>query len=60
MERSKIIKIIYPNENKTLGFFKKSRWDVMTKNCIYYVYDYATIRALIIIDELYFKKNGKK
>lgn len=52
--KSKIIKIVYPSQNGTLNkWFTRNRWDVVTENCTYYVHDYATIRAIEILEDIY-------
>lgn len=51
--KNKIIKIIYPFENGTLKkWFTSNRWDIVTETTTYYVYNYATIRALEIIMDI--------
>lgn len=52
--KSKIIKIVYPFENGTLKrMFTTERWDIVTENCTYYVYDYSTVKAIEILEDLY-------
>ena len=50
---SKIKEIRYPRENGTLKeFFTKNRWDIVTEETTYYVYDYSTIRTIEILMSL--------
>lgn len=51
--------IIYPAYNGTNGFWKQSRWDLIMKTDklarildVRYIYDFATVRAIQLIQEL--------
>ena len=55
----KVGDIIYPAYNKTNGWFKKERWDLITKvnkeGYIFdrhFIWDYATVRAIEFIQIL--------
>ena len=47
-----IERIIYPRENGTHKWYKRTRWDVKVGNTKYYFYDYNTIRVLEFLIEL--------
>ncbi len=56
--KSKIKEIIYPFKNGTLRkWFTPNRWDVVTENTTYYVYDYTTIRTIEILENIYISDN---
>ncbi len=57
--KGKVGEIIYPLDNGTAGFFKKSRWDlVMETNKdgnithVAYIDDWSVVRAIHLIQEL--------
>ena len=59
LEKYKVGDIIYPHYNGTSGFFKRPRWDVVTRvdkegNVMdaSYLYTYASVRALEIMFEI--------
>ncbi len=59
----KVGDIIYPAYNGTNGFCKKERWDLVMKVdkkgfiiCVAFIWDFATIRAIELIQELNKKK----
>ncbi len=56
--KGKIGDIIYPAYNGTNGWFKQSRWELITKvdsnnniMDVHYIYDFATVKSIELIRE---------
>lgn len=67
IEKGKIGDIIYPAYNGTNGFWERSRWDLVVNidkkgNIIEvrYIWDFATVRAIELIQLLKTKKSKAK